>query len=787
MDTMRPIATSAPWNAILEVRQVMTRIAYAHTLAGRPESDWHLLGKHLQDSSDLAADFASGFGASEWGRLAGLWHDLGKFSDAFQDYLHTSATSGSGLHVAEIAGRVDHSTVGAQHAARQARIPLGRLLAYCIAGHHAGLPDNEGGDSGLSARLLKRVEPVDAAPKALLDRTLPAPPRLKLPADASSARRGFTLAFFTRMLFSCLVDADFLDTEQFVDRARAAQRPGNRSPCTELRDRLNAYLEEKQRQAPDTHVNRVRREVLEACRTGATLASGFFSLNVPTGGGKTLSSLAFALSHAAAHELRRVVYAIPFTSIIEQTADVFREALGDLRAEVLEHHGNLPTDDPARQSERSRLAAENFDATLIVTTNVQLFESLFAARTSRCRKLHRLAKSVIILDEAQTLPPELLAPTLAALEELVNNYGTTVVLCTATQPAIERRDSFSIGLQGVRPLITEPTCLHQALRRTSVEVWGKTTNEELVARLRDESQALCIVNSRRHAADLFEALGDRDALHLSASMCAAHRSAVVGEIRRRLSRDANTPCRVISTQVIEAGVDVDFPAVYRARAGLDSVAQASGRCNREGRLLGADGRPGLGRVYVFDYDSKTYPTSPMIERAADAFREVAPDHPHDLLAPEAIDAYFRLHYWQQGGDHGRGWDLGVDRQSIMDCFRTDPNVLLHAQFRTAADAYRLIDDAQTPVLVPYGERGKALIDELERLPETPMPFLLRAFDRNAQRYTVGVYERGLKSLLERGVVWERHERYYVVNREAYDDKLGLTFDKLGADLDRTIA
>ncbi|MDR3638624.1 MAG: CRISPR-associated endonuclease Cas3'' [Isosphaeraceae bacterium] len=764
----------------------MTRIVYAHTLTGRLESDWHLLEAHLHDSACLAAGFASEFGASEWGRLAGLWHDLGKFSDAFQDYLHGSAASGGGLHAAEVVGRVDHSTAGAQHAARQARIPLGRLLAYCIAGHHAGLPDNEGGEPGLSARLLKQVESFDAAPKALLDQTLPAPPQLKLSGDASSARWGFTLAFFTRMLFSCLVDADFLDTEQFVDPARAAQRPGSPPSCAELRDRLNEYLHEKQRQAPDTHVNRVRRDVLEASWSGATLAPGLFSLNVPTGGGKTLSSLAFALSHAAEHKLRRVVYAIPFTSIIEQTADVFRAALGDLRAEVLEHHGNLPTDDPARQSERSRLAAENFDSTLIVTTNVQLFESLFAARTSRCRKLHRLAKSVIILDEAQMLPPQLLAPTLAALEELVNNYGATVVLCTATQPAIERRNKFPIGLQGVRPLIADPRSLHQALRRTSVDVWGKTTNEELVIWLRDEPQSLCIVNSRRHAADLFEALGDLDALHLSASMCAAHRSAVVGEIRRRLSAEVNAPCRVISTQVIEAGVDVDFPAVFRARAGLDSVAQASGRCNREGRLVGTAGRPVLGRVYVFDYDAKTYPTSPMIQRAADAFREVAPDHPHDLLAPEAIEAYFRLHYWQQGGDHGRGWDEGVDRQSIMQCFRTDPNVLLHAQFRTAAHAYRLIDDAQTPVLVPYGERGTELIDELERLPEMPMPCLLRAFDRKAQRYTVGVYDRGLKTLLERGVLWQRHERYYVVNRDAYDEQRGLTLDKLGPDLERLI-
>ncbi len=586
------------------------------------------------------------------------------------------------------------------------------------------------------------------------------------------------------MLFSCLVDGDFLDTERFMDARRAALRPSDGASCAELLDRLVAHLDEKQQQAPDTQVNRVRRDVLEACRSQSELHPGLFSLNVPTGGGKTLSSLSFALAHAVEHDLQRVVYAIPFTSIIEQTADVFREALGDLRTEVLEHHSNLPADDPDRQSERTRLAAENFDATLIVTTNVQLFESLFAARTSRCRKLHRLAKSVIILDEAQTLPPQLLAPTLAAIEELVNNYGSTVVLCTATQPAVERRENFSIGLQYVRPLIAEPTRLHHALQRTSVQVWGRTTNEDLVSRLVTERQVLCIVNSRRHAIDVFRALGDPNALHLSASMCAAHRSAIVSEVRRRLARDINAPCRVISTQVIEAGVDVDFPAVYRARAGLDSVAQASGRCNREGRLVEGSGRAALGRVYVFDYDTKAYPTSQMIQRAADAFREVAPDHLNDLLAPEAIEAYFRLHYWQQGGQGGCGWDRGADRQSIMKCFSADRT--LHAQFRAAAAAYRLIDDSQTPVLVPYSMRGAELIRELERLPEAPAPHLLREFDRRAQRYTVSVYDHGLKTLLERGLIWQRHDRYYLVNGDAYHETLGLTFEALGPDLDRMI-
>jgi CRISPR-associated endonuclease/helicase Cas3 len=439
---------------------------------------------------------------------------------------------------------------------------------------------------------------------------------------------------------------------------------------------------------------------------------------------------------------------------------VFREALGDLGDEVLEHHGNLDSDDPTRQSDRLRLAAENFDATLIVTTNVQLFESLFAARPSRCRKLHRLAKSVIILDEAQTLPPRLLEPTLAALEELVKNYGSTVVLCTATKPAVEKRDRFPIGLEGVRPIIDDPASLHRSLRRTSVELLGRLENPELVDRLLGERQVLCVVNSRQHASDLFALLGDPDALHLSASMCAAHRAKVVAEIRRRLVK--GKPCRVISTQVIEAGVDVDFPAVYRAVAGLDSIAQAAGRCNREGLLKTEDGQPRLGRVFVYDYDAKAYPTDPSISQAAGCFRQVAPDHGSDLLSPQAVEDYFHLHYWQQGGDDELGWDRGAEKQSIIKCFCYDKKHLLHAQFRTAAEAYRLIDDAQVRLLVPYGKRGRALIRELEGLPDPPEPWQLRAFDRKAQRYVVGVYEQGLRKLLQNGVLLERHGRYYFV-------------------------
>lgn len=740
---------------------------YAHTLPPpKTPADWEPLAAHLELVAEGdgevfpgAAEFAAAFDASDWGRLLGWWHDVGKYSDAFQQRL---AKLGDPHHL-ELVERVDHSTAGAQHAAGLGM--AGRLLAYAIAGHHGGLPDDT---EELTKRLAKQVEPWrHAVPAAIVDWPMPT----KLPFALTGLvgrRRAFSLAFFTRMLFSCLVDADFLATEAFISHVRAADRPRNSPGVTELLGHLDRHLAELSTDAPPTTVNRKRAGVLAACREKAALPLGLFSLNVPTGGGKTLASLAFALTHAKAHGLRRVVYAIPFTSIIEQTADVFRHAVGG--EAVLEVHSNLDLDDAP--TTRNRLAAENFDAPLVVTTNVQLLESLFASGTSRCRKLHRLAGSVIVLDEAQTLPPNLLKPTLWALDELARNYGCTIVLCTATQPAIERRDGFNIGLECVSPIINDGRHLHDALRRTRVEVAGELGNDDLAERLRDERQVLCVVNTRRHARELFEALGDRNGLHLSANQCAAHRSEIVEGIRVRLRE--GEPCRVISTAVIEAGVDVDFPCVYRATAGLDSIAQAAGRCNREGRL------GGLGKVVVFDVEPKAYRTPDFVRAAAAAAREVMPDHADDLLSPAAVEAYFRLFYWSKGGDGGAGWDLGKDGLPVCDRFDLAEGP--HFQFREAAERYRLIDDAQTPVLVPW-EKGVSLRKELEDMPDDPDPAWLWSWDRRAQRYVVGVFDHELRRLRENTILGERFGRFYLNRNDAYDGRLGLLSNVEGMDAD----
>lgn len=658
--------------------------------------------------------------------------------------------------------RVDHSTAGAQFAIQQFPGSIGQILAHCIAGHHTGLLDSVAagiGQSGLADRLGKVVPSCQGAPADILMQPCPIPPAQMDFRAKDLQDRAFRISVFCRMLFSCLVDADYLATEAFMSRERATARPQTAPSMQDLRDILNGHLERLHATKPATSINQRRRKVLACCRDKAALPPGLFSLTVPTGGGKTLSSLAFALEHAAQHGLRRVIYAIPFTSIIEQNADVFREVFAVVGDEVvLEHHSNFEADvskesvESEAQTPWYRLASENWDAPLVVSTNVQLFESLFANRTSRCRKLHRIVRSVIILDEVQSLPVELLKPTLAMLQELCRNYGCTVVLCSATQPAVEKRNDFKIGLEEVREIMDDKPGLFNALRRVEVLRRGSLDDDALADELAQCAQVLCIVNTRDSAAALFKLLRSRGvehAFHLSAQMCPAHRTRVLDNIRERLA--AGQPCRVISTQLIEAGVDIDFPVVYRAMAGLDSIAQAAGRCNREGRLH-------RGQLHLFE--PAAIPL--MFKAAAQETREVA-ELCDNLLGLEAIEEYFRFHYWRN--------EPKWDRHDVMECFR-QTNTL---QFRTAAEAYKLIRDEQLPVIVPYEAKGRALVDELKRMEFPPS----RAFLRKLQRFTVNLHERQFKTLLDNKAAVMCHECCVLMNSEAYDDDLGLKLDVIG--------
>ncbi len=719
----------------------------------------HALEDHLERVSHLAASFAAPLGAQNLARLAGLWHDLGKYRPGFQKYLHDQVDENAHIETRITSRDKTHSTAGAMHAVERFGA-AGRALAYLIAGHHGGLPDWHG---GLDVRLSKGNtdarreydEACAAAPAEVL-RASAAPDLRQVPGGS----KGFAL--WLRMLFSCLVDADFLDTEAFMDGGRAGARAGFAS-LDELSARLESHLAALRASAGNTAVNTLRAEVLAQCRARAIELPGLFSLTVPTGGGKTLSSLAFALEHARRYGKKRIIYAIPYTSIVEQTADVFARAVG--AENVVEHHSQADYDEEARDTLRMRLACENWDAPLVVTTNVQLFESLFSTKVSRCRKLHNLIDSIIVLDEAQCLPPEFLQPILDVLNLLRQHYGVSVVLCTATQPALASRTYFDAaknrrGLDAVREIIADPPELYQRLKRVAVHLpeWDKRSIwEEIAARITEEDCVLAIVNTRSDARRLWRLL-PRGTLHLSALMCGAHRARVIEEIRQRLAdkragRD-DRPLRVVSTSLVEAGVDVSFPVVYRAFAGLDSIAQAAGRCNREGEKE-------RGRVVVFQPPEAPPPGHQRL--AADACLDVLRNWPDDPLALELFERYFdRLYY---------GIDL--DKKGIIRDLA--PGRELEVQFRTAADKFRLIDDEdQATVFVRYeGYPGiDGLLGRLEK--EGPERWLMRKL----QRCAVTVKRRIAERLAATGDVVEVSPGSFVQHNDLlYDPVLGLRDDE----------
>jgi CRISPR-associated endonuclease/helicase Cas3 len=727
------------------------------------EGRGHDLRAHLERVATLAQEFANAFDSGTWGFLAGLWHDLGKYAAEFQTYIRHANGFEAHLESRTIRGRVDHSTAGGLFAVERFA-EAGRLLAYIAAGHHAGLPDWEAdstGQAALSQRLLK---------KELLSAALAS----DIPAEILGQRFplgkpiGRDPAFWLRMLFSCVVDADFLDTEDFFEPGKALRRSGY-PVLSELLAPFSAYMAAKQAKAKarDTEVNRIRAGVLARCVEKAKDPPGIFSLTVPTGGGKTLSSMAFALHHAATTGQRRVIYAIPYTSIIEQTADQFREIFGNA---VVEHHSNLDVTDAERETAHSRLACENWDAPVIVTTNVQFFESLFASRTSRCRKLHNIAGSVVVLDEAQLLPPEFLRPILKALDELRKNYSVTVVLCTATQPALgpHRSSGFTFeGLEGIREIMEDPRSLFDRLKRVEIKlpdsIHEPLTWEELAAELAQLPSVLCIVN-RRDDCRVLWSLMPKDTFHLSALMCGAHRSDRIAEIKARLA--AGLPTRVISTQLVEAGVDLDFPAVYRAVAGLDSIAQAAGRCNREGLLQ-------KGTLAVFSPPSR--PPIGVLRQAAEIGARLLSEAVPDPLAPHRFTAFFRELYWLQGADR-------LDARNILRDLKPDGQ--FRFSFRTAAANFKLIDDTrQAPVIVTYGEEGAKLVGQLTHL--KPERWLLRKL----QRYVVNLPKRLHARLHAQGAIHEAHPGIFVQGHSVlYDNNLGFCPDRsMISDPDELIA
>lgn len=709
---------------------------YAHSTDDPGKHDWQLLGEHLQNVADIASEFADLFCAGDLAYAGGLLHDIGKYSPEFQRRLE-----GAGI-------RVDHSTAGAREARALYPMHVSRILEYIITGHHGGLLNYGSSETGLEERLGNRFLPDYSAYQDEI--SIPDLMRFRPSLQPIQNKIGFSIAFFTRMLYSCLVDADSLDTEGFADPGSASVR-GQYESFEVLSRKFDDYMAVLLSGAEETAINRYRREIYEQCREKALLPPQMFTLTVPTGGGKTLSSMAFALDHLKQHGLKKIFYVIPYTSIIEQNAAKFREIFGNRN--VLEHHSNFDpksiADDDVDSVERFlKLSAENWDMPIVVTTNVQFFESLFSNKRSRCRKIHNLVGSVIILDEAQMLPTEYLRPCLQALSELVQNYGSTVVLCTATQP--------KLGVlldENIKPveIMRSPAELYEAFRRVHVNDLGSLSDEELTERLQRYHQVLCIVNTRAHAQHLHTALSKRGrCFHLSARMCPVHRRKQLEVIKMLLREGAD--CRVVSTQLIEAGVDIDFPVVYRAIAGIDSVAQAAGRCNREGKAE-------RGEVYIFQ-STEQHGRATSWQRLTAEIGRIILDTYDDPLSLLAIENYFQKLYSYKG-------DEGLDRERILLSFERRSSELAFP-FEDVGWKFSIIEQGTKDLIVPYGKDGRALVDKL-RTSECPWKYA-----RRLQGYTINIYPDEFKGLERAGKIDLFGERFYVLNdMSRYSEGIGL--------------
>lgn len=744
---------------------------YAHSTEKSNKSDWHKLKVHLEDTAKKSAEFAGKFNQENLGKIAGLFHDLGKYSEKFQRRLDGSTE------------KVDHAAAGAIEVTERYGKLGEYILAYSIAGHHGGLPDTENGtdSSHLKARLKKvfkedekyshYINEFNEFPEAELKADF----NMQFISKLNEKQLPFSLSFLTRMIYSCLVDADWLDTGDFHRKIKGEQPLDNNfASLKTLYEKLEHYLNEleenAEKEGKQGEINQKRNEILQDCKKKAENGKGLYSLTVPTGGGKTLSSLAFALNYAIKNGQNRIIYAIPYTSIIEQNAEVFRGIFGE--ENVLEHHSNYIFEDSGKFekdeeeqdkdktekqiiAEKLKYASENWDAPIIATTNVQFFESLFASKKSRCRKLHNIAKSVIILDEAQMIPTKYLIPCINAIGELVNRYNCTVVLCTATQPPLNAYFE-QIGVE-VQEIIPNTKELFDFFKRVSVEHIGKKYDDDLIAEISGLNQVLTIVNTKKHAKELYEKLNHEEGVyHLSTLMCPKHRKETLKEIRARLKN--NLPTKVFSTQLIEAGVDIDFPNVYRAAAGLDSIAQSAGRCNREGRLK-------EGIVKVFESKEKHGMPHGSLKQSAQVGKGTIEKFSEDLLSVKAIEHYFSNLFFYKGLK-----ELGDEY--IKEHFKQFKTGELDFQFKTAAQKFNFIDNITYSVIVPFDKNAEKLIEKV-RYSEFPKKYL-----RQLQPYTVNLYEQDYKALVEKSSVENIKDLVSVLSDTSkYDEKTGIVINK----------
>ncbi len=711
---------------------------FAHSSPGEPQSKWDPLNAHLERTALRAKLLFPA--APDWAYLAGLWHDTGKYQKEFQTYLAASNEESNEQRPV----KVKHSIVGAALAGRQ-RDAVSLALAWVIAAHHGSLAARTYLVEQVRSTGIPLLEACqENIPLNVLNAPRPSPPEVSALSTTSGSA-----SLWIRMLFSALIDADLLDTEAW---SSGGERPNTYTPVSELRHRLDAFLHTKSTHVASTGrdvapINLMRADVLSECLRAALLAPGQFTLTVPTGGGKTLSSLAFALHHACQHHLERVIVVIPYTSIIEQTAEVYRGVLG--AENIVEHHSSLDLD---TQSLAHQRACENWDAPIIITTSVQFFESLYAAHKSRCRKLHSIANSVVILDEVQTLPIGLLDPIRRVLGLLTQQFGTSVLHCTATQPTPEKGQMIGPPIAPEpRPIVTRPEPYFAVVaKRFRVVMEGSIDDplamEELAKKIMQYSRVMAIVHSRKEAEQLARSVDG--CIHLSARMCAAHRKEVLDQLRQSLK--AKQPCRLVATQLVEAGVDISFPIVFRALAGLETLAQAAGRCNRE-----LDGEE-PGEFHIFRAPSQP-PSNALRRQLAIGMAFLRrPGFVLDLNNPRLFQEYFRA---------------VLDPQTISTDAPGIGTLEMETNFPEVEAKFHMIDSSGGSIAAPYG-------DWKSRVASVRWEGPTRRNLRRLQRYFVQLYDREIDELLRNGLIeplYKDAERVWTVRDGAeyiYSDRFG---------------
>jgi CRISPR-associated endonuclease/helicase Cas3 len=781
---------------------------------------------HLTEVAEISKQLANKINIGEAGELIGLLHDFGKYSTAFQTYIRTE----TGLlepdadNQTNQKGKIDHSTAGAQWVWQELAswgnngegMLCGQILALCIASHHGGLIDNlaTDGEHLFDKRINKADEQThlsecqqkgayilqkaqELAGKDLLVAMLK---RLRSLGNPAEITTHFNRGMWTRFLFSCLIDADRISSADFEYAENTAYRQRQKPSWAVAIQRLENHLKHLadkpvQEMGP---IDSIRQTIANACLQRASEGQGIYTLTVPTGGGKTLASLRYALHHAQTHQLERVIYVIPYTSIIEQNAQVMRSILDHEQDEypwVLEHHSNL---EPETQTWHSKLAAENWDAPIIVTTMVQFLENLFGGGTRGVRRLHQLANSVIIFDEIQTLPIRCTHLFCNALNFLNQQTKTTAVLCTATQPLLNKlpenvRHKGQLQIPEQNELMPDVTDLFEQLRRTTIKPmlrpqgWSETELADLAMNeLREKGNCLVIVNTKAWAQKLYQLcraeVDDKTVFHLSTNLCSAHRQNRFAAMRQRLKDKQPVLC--ISTQLIEAGVDIDFASVIRFLAGLDSIAQAAGRCNRNGRLPKAS-------VLVVNPAQESIQQLIDIKQGQEKTKRVLDElSDTDLLSPPAIQRYFQYYFFDRASEMDYPLpanQLGMD-DSVLNLLSSNPKnssqrnpshfEMLRHSFKTASQHFKVIDAPTESVIVPWGD-GETLITELCGLDSRDTKGL-RHHLKQAQKYSFNVFPNDWQKLTQQQAINPIGETgVYYLQKQYYSDEFGLATTPVG--------